>query len=190
MGYFTTMIGKRGAIELSITTIVVVVIGITLLVLGLSFVYNIFGDLGEQQKKLGEFTDEQIRDIFAASDQYLNLPTTDFSVEVGKPFNLDMVIKNQAQNQDQCSFKLNLITSPVGGVDPANWFTTTPYAIGTSFNAKKATPVKIRSSIKPTRANSQLGDYALTMQLISTSSCDIYSANDVVDQQPISIRVV
>lgn len=36
---------KRGAVELSITTIVVVVIGITLLVLGLVFVKGIFGKL-------------------------------------------------------------------------------------------------------------------------------------------------
>nr|MBI4156420.1 hypothetical protein [Candidatus Woesearchaeota archaeon] len=41
------MINKRGALELSINTIVIVVIGITLLTLGLVFVRGIFGKLNE-----------------------------------------------------------------------------------------------------------------------------------------------
>ncbi|MFH1376384.1 MAG: hypothetical protein ABIH25_01995 [Candidatus Woesearchaeota archaeon] len=41
------MKNKSGAIELSVTTIIVVVIGITLLTLGLVWVQNIFKDLGE-----------------------------------------------------------------------------------------------------------------------------------------------
>ena len=56
------MKSKRGAVELSITTIIVVVIGITLLVLGLAWVQGIFSQLdkltGEQftsaQKKIQE----------------------------------------------------------------------------------------------------------------------------------------
>src|SRR3989344_2476776 len=41
------MINERGALELSINTIVIVVIGITLLTLGLVFVRGIFGKLNE-----------------------------------------------------------------------------------------------------------------------------------------------
>jgi len=40
------MISKKGAIELSMTTIIVIVIGITLLKLGLTWVRGVFNDLG------------------------------------------------------------------------------------------------------------------------------------------------
>ena len=181
---------KRGAIELSITTIVVVVIGITLLVLGLIFVSGIFSDITEQQKKLGEYTDEQIRDIFEQSDQYLNLPTTDFSVKMGETFNLDLVAKNQAEGVDMCTFELNLITTALAGIDPKNWFSLTPYDLNENFNVIKATPLKIRAAIKPLRTNAQLGDYLMTFQLKSAGNCNIYTAGAVIDQQPVTIRVV
>ncbi len=183
------MEGKRGAVELSITTIVVVVIGVTLLVLGLTFIYNIFGDIGQQQKKLGEFTDEQIRDIFEQSDQFLNLPTTDFTVEMGKTYNLDIVVKNQAEGVNDCAFKLHLITNPNNNIDPKNWFTLTPYNLDNEFRVKKATPLKIRASIKPKQNNAQVGDYSMTLQFLASQACDIYNSNDVVDQQPVTIGV-
>lgn len=45
------MKNKRGALQLSITTIIIVVIGITLLVLGLVWVRGIFEELGELSEK-------------------------------------------------------------------------------------------------------------------------------------------
>ena len=41
------MKSKKGAIELSITTIIVIVIGVTLLILGLGFVRSIFGNISK-----------------------------------------------------------------------------------------------------------------------------------------------
>lgn len=182
---------RRGAVELSITTIVVVVIGVTLLVLGLTFVYNIFSDIGEQQKKLGEFTNEQIRDIFEQSDQFLNLPTSEFSAKMGETFNLDIVVKNQAEGVDSCKFELNLVTNG-GTYDPKSWFTLSPYTFNSEFNVLKATPLKIRASIKPSRSNAQLGDYTVTMQLKAkgTDCTPVYPAGAVIDQQPVTISVI
>ena len=37
---------KKGAIELSMTTIIVIVLGVTLLILGFVFIKGIFGSLG------------------------------------------------------------------------------------------------------------------------------------------------
>ena len=183
------MQSKRGAVELSITTIVVVVIGVTLLVLGLTFVYNIFGGLGEQQRKLGEFTDEQIRDIFAQSDQFLNLPSTELTTKMGETTNLDIVVKNQAQGVNDCTFELNLITDG-GTFDPKAWFSFSPYGLNRDFKVIKATPLKIRASIKPTRTNAQLGDYTVTLQLRAKSACETYTTLDVIDQQPVTLSVI
>ena len=178
---------KRGAIELSITTIVVVVIGVTLLVLGLTFVSNIFRDIGQQQKKLGEFTDEQIRDIFARSDQFLNLPTTDLDVDLGKAENLDIVIKNNAENVDDCVFDLELETTPVGSIDPKNWIT---FSKRTGIRVGKAAPFKVRMQIKPLKTNAQLGDYLMTLALKASQNCDGFNSGaNVGPPEPITIRV-
>ncbi|MEK6922696.1 MAG: hypothetical protein AABX08_02755 [Nanoarchaeota archaeon] len=85
---------KRGAIELSITTIVVVVIGITLLTLGLTFVYNIFQDIGEQQKQITAFSDEKIREIFEGSEDYINIPATRIKIKIGESQTTDILVKN------------------------------------------------------------------------------------------------
>lgn len=55
---------KKGALELSMNTIVIIVIGVTLLILGLAFVRNIFGKVGtlaegafeEAQGKVSDFS--------------------------------------------------------------------------------------------------------------------------------------
>lgn len=186
--------GKRGAVELSITTIVVVVIGITLLVLGLTFVYNIFNDIGEQQKKLGTFTDEQIREIFSESDQSLNLPTTDFSVEIDDIFNLDIVIKNNVQNVppgQRCTFKLNIDANNVGSVNPSNWFSFSqdPEDLGVVSGGS----LKLRAQISPRKSNAALGTYLMNMRLTGEGPCGIETSRDFpVDggQAPLTIRVV
>ena len=56
--------GKRGAVELSITTIVVVVIGIVLLTLGLIWVRGIFGRLGGTTSSAFDKVDAEITSIF------------------------------------------------------------------------------------------------------------------------------
>ena len=177
---------KRGAVELSITTIVVVVIGVTLLVLGLTFVYNIFTDIGEQQKQLGEFTDEKIRDIFEQSDQFLNLPTTDFSVELGKTYNFNIIIKNNAQGVNSCNFGLDATYSGGGTINPINWIT---FSQDTGIRVGAGDTYKIRMQIKPT-TGAQLGDYLITLRLLAESCIGFISGETVGSPEPITIRVV
>ena len=52
---------KRGAMELSMTTIIVVIIGITLLTLGIRWVYNIFGDIEKQRGQMTSAMEAEIR---------------------------------------------------------------------------------------------------------------------------------
>src|SRR3989344_788859 len=85
---------KKGAIELSMTTIVVVVIGITILTLGLRWIYNIFGGLESQRQKLIEATEEQIRETFGKSNDPFNLLTSAVSVKQGSFYDLGAGIKN------------------------------------------------------------------------------------------------
>jgi hypothetical protein len=71
---------KRGAIQLSITTIIVVVIGITLLVLGLAWVRSIFSQLGslsddtfkKAQSMIGEL--ENVNSLLTLIPSQTSLP--------------------------------------------------------------------------------------------------------------------
>lgn len=58
---------KKGAIELSINTIIIIVIGVTLLTLGLVFVKNVFTQLGDLSDKVFDTADTEIGQIHRAT---------------------------------------------------------------------------------------------------------------------------
>ncbi|MBI2499413.1 hypothetical protein HYV88_04190 [Candidatus Woesearchaeota archaeon] len=87
---------KKGAIELSITTIVVVVIGITLLALGLAWVSGIFERLQGTTKGAFEKADAEIGNIFAggAQDSPFRLSPTSISVKQGGRERAAVIVSN------------------------------------------------------------------------------------------------
>ncbi len=115
---------KRGAVELSMTTIVVVVIGITLLTLGLRWVYNIFGGLESQRQKLIEATEEQIRQTFGESDKPLNLLTSSITVEQGSSYDLGVGLKNTYGEPHEFTYKVTATDIPasVTNVQVLSWY--------------------------------------------------------------------
>ena len=62
-------VNKKGAIEMSMTTIIVIVIGVTLLILGLIFVRGIFERIGGLSDQLFAQADNIIRDNMDASQK-------------------------------------------------------------------------------------------------------------------------
>lgn len=56
-------IGKKGALELSMTTIIVIVIGVVLLSLALFFVRNLFGQVNDLREVVFREADIALRDI-------------------------------------------------------------------------------------------------------------------------------
>ncbi len=74
---------KRGAIELSITTIIVIVIGVALLVLGLTFVSKIFGKANELIDSSFAKADAEIG-IFESVNAPLTLIPDTVSLKKGK----------------------------------------------------------------------------------------------------------
>lgn len=96
---------KRGAIELSMTTIVIVVIGITILTLGLRWIYSIFTSLEEQSQQLDKLTQDEIRDIFRRTDEAISSLQSSFSVEQGKKYNLDIYIRNIKSESHKYKYK-------------------------------------------------------------------------------------
>ena len=58
------MKSKRGAIELSMTTIIVIVLGVVLLSLGLMFVRGIFKQITDESDQIFAMSEEQISELF------------------------------------------------------------------------------------------------------------------------------
>ncbi|MBU4241939.1 MAG: hypothetical protein KKF52_01780, partial [Nanoarchaeota archaeon] len=74
---------KKGAIEMSMQTIIIVVIGVTLLTLGLRFVYTTFTGITEQQEGITELTNTQINELFGQSGELIYLTKDNVGVQQG-----------------------------------------------------------------------------------------------------------
>ncbi len=105
-------IRKKGAVELSINTIVIVVIGITILTLGLKWIYDIFGGIGDQTKQLRRISESQILDIFGQSDAAIYTPQTIYDAKQGKKVNIDIFFRNTYQEPRMLAYDLNVLSSP------------------------------------------------------------------------------
>ncbi len=119
---------KRGAVELSMTTVIVVVLGITLLTLGLRWIYNIFGGLSEEQTKLKELTDQQIVELFGNTASAINIPQPLASVEQGKKLNLRVNIRNIQEETHSFRYDVVVDSVPAGAQsllkNRVQWFTS------------------------------------------------------------------
>ncbi|SRR3989344_2284905 len=110
---------KRGALELSVNTIVVIVIGVTLLTLGLNYVYSIFKDIEGQRKSINEALSSQIRETFGDSDDAVNLLTASISVKQKEYDDLGIGIRNTVEDGKGHSFSYNIIfESTPPGITP------------------------------------------------------------------------
>jgi len=83
---------KRGALELSVNTIVIVVLGVTILIIGLAFLDTI-------REKLGSISEESFEKIEGKFDdlnaqQLITLTPSKFTLEVGKSKVVTLVIAN------------------------------------------------------------------------------------------------
>jgi hypothetical protein len=112
------MENKKGAMELSMNTIVIVVIGVIILTLGLSWIYGIFGDLEKQRTQIGESVEEQIRETFGESDDPLNLLSTTVSIEQGKFKDVGIGIRNVLSESHVYKYDINVIDYPNSITEP------------------------------------------------------------------------
>jgi hypothetical protein len=180
---------KRGAIELSMTTVIVVIIGITLLTLGLRWIYGIFGDIERQRTQMTDAMDKQIRDMFGESDKGLNLLTTSITIQQGKSYDLGIAIKNTGSNDNQ-HFKYDIITDQIPSNAVASsvltWFM---YTKATSINQYPFTlnSGQIKTdliSINVPKKGAPLGNYRMIVKL----ECKEDSSLNY--DQPLIIRIV
>jgi len=104
---------KKGAVELSMTTIIIVVIGVTILTLGLRWIYSIFGGLEKQQAELERLTQDQIVEILGGSDEAINIPASVIdNIERGDTYNLQVIVRNKYPETHIFKYDIIIQTTP------------------------------------------------------------------------------
>lgn len=100
-------IHKRGALELSINAIVIVILAMTLLGLGLGFVRNMFQDIGKTTTSVQDQVREQILEDLRTGDKKLSFPSSRLDVEKGQQEILAIGVKNV--NPSDLNFQIKLV---------------------------------------------------------------------------------
>ena len=85
---------KKGAIELSMTTIIVIVIGITILSLGLVWIRSVFADVTELSSGAFDQGETQIAEIFGGTDQAVALSPAETKMGQGDTTTATLAINN------------------------------------------------------------------------------------------------
>ena len=85
---------KKGALELSINTIVVIVIGVTLLTLGLVFVRGIFTKTSDLSEKAFQDANEQLDSLTSSVNEFLTVAPQIVRVKAGEINGFSVLIKN------------------------------------------------------------------------------------------------
>ncbi|MEM4245338.1 MAG: hypothetical protein QW404_03635 [Candidatus Nanoarchaeia archaeon] len=105
---------KRGALELSVNTIVIIVIGVALLSLGLIFVKNLFGGIGEISTDIFGKADTEIGKL--GTEDKFTVPTT-INVKQGSRTTDYIFVGNDGRDPNQCkSFYVDLVKSTTSTV--------------------------------------------------------------------------
>ncbi len=173
-------INKKGALELSMNTIVIVVIAVTILTLGLKLVYNQFSGISEQQQQIQEATEEEIREMFGQSDDPLALLSTSITLGQGESEDLVVAVRNIGSGSGTFSYDITVDAQPDAETsNPLDWLIWSTGARDLSSGNTWTDQISIDISNDAT-----LGTYRYTIVL----NCDAPSCDDGFTE-PLTIRV-
>lgn len=94
---------KKGALNLSINAIVVLILAITILGLGLGFIRNQFQTATDQFDRVNEETETEMINEMISSNDLVTLKQKEFEVEAGTPYEFFFGIRN-TDDQDRVYF--------------------------------------------------------------------------------------
>src|SRR3989344_1913686 len=130
-------IGKKAAIELSMTTIIVIILSVVLLGLGLVFIKNIF-DMGLNPITEQAFAnvDKAIRDQMG-SNQKVYVQGQTFEVSSGKSITINVGVQNFGTETTASEFSVDV--APGSGGGSKDWFLS--QKVTATIGKKKAMPI-------------------------------------------------
>ena len=116
------MQNKKASLELSIRTIVIVILAMTLLGLGLGFIRNMFTDIGGIREDITEQVRQNIIADLRNNDKKISFPKTEVEIDKGSSEILTVGIRNK--EDDTFMYKMGF--TPISGPDDLslinNWF--------------------------------------------------------------------
>ncbi len=110
---------KRGALDLSIQTIVIVVIAMTLLGLGLGFVRNLFSNISDVSESTFQRISEQLSTDLATSDAPLIFSQSRLNLERGASTLEGFGVRNDGNNPVEYGLKIETFSCPQEAKDQA-----------------------------------------------------------------------
>ncbi len=130
---------KKGAIELSMTTIIVIVLGVTLLILGLAFVRGLFGKATTLTEDAFRIAEQEIQSKMSPTDKFY-VSGLRFEVDPGKATLITVGVQNIGEDMKKATFTIDVVTGSQGG--SASWFTLPP-SQEIAPGERKAFPVEV-----------------------------------------------
>jgi hypothetical protein len=135
---------KKASLELSINAIIIIVLALTLLGLGLTFIRSQFKKIGETTGTIQEQIKEQILEDLRTGDKKLSFPSTNVNLDRGSTSTLAFGVKN-TESLGDLNFKISIAvtgakSNPAAteesiAADPAGapitfFFTEGPFMLG------------------------------------------------------------
>ena len=173
------MLNKKASLELSIRTIVVIILAMTLLGLGLGFIRNTFSDIGGLSGDVSEQIRQQIQDDLITNDKKLSFPKTEVKIDKGDSEILTVGIRNK--EDDILTYKLQFTSHSVpDGVDlnePITWFHFREDM--QELSSSESDISKIRLNVPK---NAKTGSYLLSfdvIKIIDAETTENYATKDL-----------
>jgi hypothetical protein len=176
---------KKSSLELSIRTIVVVVLAMTLLGLGLGFIRGMFKNIGGISEDVSEQVRQKILDDLITGDKKISFPKTEIIIDKGGSQTLTVGVRNKKDSTLHYKIRFTPISDPQGNpfnVDSPAWFQfakDTVYELPAADSAVR----NIRLSM-PTSVNA--GSYFLTFDVVDD---DLAPPNNIYDSKDFFIVV-
>ena len=118
---------RKGAIELSMTTVVVIVLAMTMLILGLTLVRTIFSSATNAVKLTDAQVQDQIKKLFVEDQQRSAIYLTDqkATVQQGQDYSIAFGIRNVG-NEGSFTYDTKVVSTNCVKDNPLSWFALPP----------------------------------------------------------------
>jgi phage tail tube protein FII len=122
---------KKGAIELSIGTIVIIVLAMSMLILGLILIQKIFFGATDATELINQNVHDQINKLFNDNQDktVIFLPGAHADIKKGTTYSIKFAIRNTLIGADTAqTFRYEILVGEVGSDCPQSWITNTDKA--------------------------------------------------------------
>ncbi len=168
---------KKASLEISIQAIVIVVLAMTLLGLGLTFIRKQFGGLETIREEISEQVKQKILDDLIENDKKLSFSRTEIEIDKGKSQVLTIGIRNKKDSELSYTMRFTGISDPDGNPQSNidNWFQyakSQVYRLLPAESSVRNVRLTIPSSIPKS------GSYFLNFEVIDDITGEVYDSKD------------